>query len=714
MASPSAPLAYAELAAHSLHLVVISGRKIVAARAFPLEAKNDLAAFVAEHQLGGVARASYLGSKNYLHRSVDTESASVRQPAALATHAAKLPHGFDSTPVAVVCDAAAGTAPDPARPAPWVLAAVGGAAFAAAKEALAALGLTPADLTLAAPTHLGAVGGSLAAGETALVVIPGDDEAALVWVGAGGVQAVAGGPVGYGKIFEAVQHGLGLKFKAAAGKLFYNDNYDFSEAAPKIAAELAEALKPALEGRPAAVLHIAGLTPGQAWLVQGLGSALGLKAWAPAGAALCARYGLEAPVLALPGTAAGLVALAGSPREDAPWVRPTLDVLISRQAARPAAAAPAPTAAAATPAVPGAAVAKTPSAPAPVSAKSTAPKAGTRPPVPAPAPNPKTVAKPQVAGAPAGEIKSGGVAAPAAPAPKRNQGPIWIAGGVTLAALVVGLAAHFRSPKEGKAGAPPAPVAPASAQASAGAVSPPPPAPPPAPDPEPPAPTVSLPVPAPVTKSSVGSFDHVAGEARRFANARYQFEVSAKGFIQALATSRAEVLVESAAGIGLQGSSVGADGRRKWFNVGVVDDPGYGAEVKKGVRDGHTVFDVKVSHPRFELEQTFTCLEDRVQVAAHFKPLDLVDPRGTITAIHAVRLSPVALNPAQRMRPSPGQFAYAMKSGPLAVIFDAAKWARDGAEGKEVIMAGENGVNFYFPDSAEGGDKRLIYEILMP
>src|SRR5690606_26722401 len=150
-----------------------------------------------------------------------------------------------------------------------------------------------------------------------------------------------------------------------------------------------------------------------------------------------------------------------------------------------------------------------------------------------------------------------------------------------------------------------------------------------------------------------------------FGNDRYRLEVTEKGFIQALATPRDEVLVESAAGISLQGSYVGTDGRRKWFNVGGVDDAGYQATVKKSVRDGATVFDVKVTHPRFELEQTFRCLPDAVKVSAKFTPINLRDPRGVIAAVHSVRLSPVALIPSLRMRASADVFAYAMKAGTL-------------------------------------------------
>jgi hypothetical protein len=724
MATPTASLAYAELAPHSLHLAILSGRKVVAVRAFSLDAKADLAAFVAEHKVSGVVRAALLGAKGYLHRSAEAESGAVRQPAALQSHLAKLPHGFDGAPVAAVCDAATGAALDLARATPWVLAAVDAAAFAQAKETLGTLGIAPADFTLAAPIHLGAVAASLSGDETALVLLPGDDEASLAWVSNEGVRAVATAPLGYAKIFEAVQHGLGLKFKAAAGKLFYNENYDFADAAPKIAAELAEVLKPVLAGNSANLLHIAGLTPGQSWLTKHLAESVGLKAWMPLSSALASRLSLENEVVPLPSSAAALVTLGAAGSADAAWVQPTLETILSRPSTKPKTAAPF-----AKPAAEAAPAAAAPAAPAkavPPASKPAAAKPVLAKPVAAPAP--KAAATP--APVESVSVEDQPAARPAGAAPRKsNKGPIFIAGGVGLVAAVVGLAMHFRSPKD-------RPSAQANQPAPTEAVSPAPEATQPAaspaaPRPAPTPPSVApIPAPAPIvvtppsggqaprTTTSISSgtsaADQFANDPRKFGNDRYRLEVTDKGFIQALATSRDEVLVESAAGISLQGSYVGTDGRRKWFNVGGVDDVGYQANVRKGVRDGATIFEVKVTHPRFELEQTFHCLPDTVKVSARFTPINLRDPRGVIAAVHSVRLSPVALNPSLRMRASADSFAYAMKAGTLRVGFDNAVWARDGADGKQTIIAGENGVAFHFTENTDASRNTLNYEIALP
>ena len=227
-----------------------------------------------------------------------------------------------------------------------------------------------------------------------------------------------------------------------------------------------------------------------------------------------------------------------------------------------------------------------------------------------------------------------------------------------------------------------------------------------------PAPVAAAPTPPPAPV--IAPEDTFPAEARKFGNARYRFEVSEKGFIQALANTGDELLIESAGGISLQGSYVGSDGRRKWFNVGGVDDAGYLATVKKSVEAGITVFNVQVTHPRFELTQSFTCLPGSVKVSAKFTPINLRDPRGVIAAVLSVRLSPVTLDPSVRMRTETDRFTYTVKSGPLSVGFDNTSWARDAADGRQTIVAGENGVAFHFTDSTEPNRNTLTYEISVP
>lgn len=728
MATPSSPnLAFAEIAPHALHLVVVSGRKIVAWRAFRADAKADIAAFVAEYQLAGLVRASILGDRLYLHRSTDTEAAAIRQPAAFQNHLAKLPHGFSDAPGAVVCDTTSGLTPDAARVSPWMLTVFDPAAFATVRETLGELGLAPADITLAAPTHVGAVVGSLSGGRTAAVLIPGVDEAWLIAVSAEGVQSVSSVPFGFTQIFEAVQKGLGLKFRAAAGKLFFNDSYDFSEAAGKITEHLVVALRPEFEGKAFSALHVVGLLPGQSWLAAGLSTSLGMSVWDATGSSVAAKLGLDAAGEDIPVSAAGLLQVAAAGSKPAPWVQATVETLVAEALARPKSAAPFPAAAAVVAAAPAPApVAAAPIAPVvapvapvapapikPVAPAAALPKPASAPkPAPKPAAAPKPVVKPAAKAAPApAPVLAVAVeeSAPASssdtPAPtSKSKAPLFIAAGVGVVAAIVGLAFHFRSPSTRTA----QPVTPSVEQPTP---TPPPAGPTPTPGPAQPTPSLAqpTPLPLPTIKSVVG--DQAANDPRKFSNDRYRLEVSEKGFIQSLTTSRDEILVESAAGISLQGSYIGTDGRRKWFNVGGVDDAGYVASVRKSVREGVTIFDVTVQHPRFTMEQKFTCLPESVQVSAKFTPINLRDPRGAIAAVHSVRLAPVALNPSLRMRALPDAFLYSMKPTTLRVQFDPTNWARDGAGGLQTVIAGENGVVFHFTENTEPARNTLSYEI---
>lgn len=707
--TPNPTFAFAELAPHSIQIAVISGRRLVSLRAFSLDAKADIATFVSEQGITGSLRSSLLSGKASLQLSSTGDAQGIRKPEALLAQAKKTNPLF-TEPVAVAVDAASGILPDVSQSSPWILAAVDGPSHTEASQLLSELGLAPAELTLAAPLQLGAVAASLSPGETALVVMPGDDEAALAWVSAKGVVDVAVAPVGYAAIYDAVQAGLGLKFKAAAGKLLYNENYDFSDAAPKISEALAAGLRPVLSAKTGAnLIHFTGLTSCQTWLVESLAKALGLGVWTPPSEKLLS--GLDAKDVTVTSSAAGVLRMAAQGSGNAPWVQAPLNLVVQRVYEPTAPSASAQVAAPAKPA------GNIPARPVQAVAKPVAKAA--------------PVTKPPVRPAPAASVSAASVAvesvsihldnaasvAASATGKKSNKGPILIASAVGVVAAVVGLAMHFRSPAprpEAKNNEPAqveqaAPVAEQPRAGSGTSSSPTPPA------------ILSVPSPAPMTIPQVtpaaavaNAKDVFSAHSRRFGNDRYRFEITDKGFIQALATARDEVLVESAAGISLQGSYVGTDGRRKWFNVGGVDDAGYRATVSKSVRDGVTVFDVKVTHPRFELTQTFECLPETIKVGVKFTPINLRDPRGVIAAVHSVRLSPVALNPSLRMRPSADAFSYAMKSGTLRVGFDSSLWGRDGADGRQTIIAGENGVAFHFSDSTEAGRNILAYEIAVP
>ncbi|TAG33746.1 MAG: hypothetical protein EAZ36_00245 [Verrucomicrobia bacterium] len=649
MATPSAEnVAFVELTAHSLYIAVLKGRTLVAARAFSLDAKSDIASFVAEHQLSGSVRAAVLGPRNFLHRSSEAESGAIRQPAALQGHAGKLPHGLGGAPTAVVVDAATGAALDATRVSPWILAAVDAQAVARGRDTLAVFGLTPADVTLAATLHLGAVIGSINAGETALVIIPGDDDAQLAWVTTEGVRAVATARIGYGDIYEAVQRGLGLKFKAAAGKLFYNESYDFGDAAPKIAEPIADTLKGVLAERPADYIQIVGLIPAQNWLLAEISKVLGVKIWSTSGAAFAAKLGLSGDATALSAHSAAVVQLAAAGSADREWVQATLETLAVRHRAT---------------AVP-------------------FPSSRTASPLPAVEP----AASPSKTVAPVVPSQVTAQASPPQPAAKKS--PILAITGIAVVVLVAVFALRYLLAPEVHDEVP---VIGAPANQ----------------------PTSDVP-PAGAPPQEPSASGLVAGR-QSFENSRYRFEISETGVIENLVTAGGEALLESAAGFTLQGNYVGTDGRRKWFSVGGSDELDYKTTLRRSTNaDDVTIFDVKLTHPRFEAEYSFRCFPDSVKVTVRFSAINMRDPRGTIVAVHSVRLAPQTLDSAVRMRTLSDRFSYTTKAGLLDILFDNRVWSRDGADGKRTIIAGENGLAFHFTDAASSERGSLSYEITIP
>jgi len=707
--TPTPTLVFAELAPHALHIAIISGRKIVACQAFKPESKAEIAAFGVEHKIAGIVRASILGERIFLHLSSSNEATSIRTPVALKAHVDQLAHGFTAPPSAEVFDAATGLVPDANKNSPWLLALYDNSAFGVLSDSLGELGLAPAGTTLAAPAHLGAVAASLAAGEIAAVFIPGTDEAWLGLVTNAGVQSVVSVPLGFTQIFESVQKGLGLKFRAAAGKLFFNDTYDFGDASAKISEMLTPVLKPMLDGKGATFFHVVGLASGQIWFAHSLASALGLAPLKATGASVAERVGLDAAGADIPLGAAGLLYLMAAGSASAAWIQPTLDNLVIEARKKPEAIAPviapntstvpamgkaaAAASGPAAPVAPAKSVAK-PAAPAPAAAikPASAPK-------PAPKPAVKLVPKPMPVPVLEVAVSQTPPTASAQPARKSSKAPLFMAVGVGLVASVVGLGLYFRSPNS-----------PRAADPTPSAVATPTPAPAPAATPAPlPTPAfVATPTPVPPAAST----DLVSAESNKFANNVYKFSISPKGFIKSLSTARDEVLIDSAGGISLQGSYAGSDGRKKWFNIGGVDDVSYVSTVNKTVRDGATVFDVLIRHPRFNLDQSFACLPNSIKVTAKFTPINLRDPRGAVVGVNSLRLDPASVNPSLRMRSMDNQFIYSMRSSILTIAYDAASWSRDGVGGLQSIVAGENGLSFHFTSSSEPSNNLLNYEIL--
>ncbi|MEO7798147.1 MAG: PEGA domain-containing protein, partial [Opitutaceae bacterium] len=182
---------------------------------------------------------------------------------------------------------------------PWLLAATSTAAHSQALASLAELQLKPARTAAASLHATTALIATLKARNTDAAVLCLDlgamDSHALL-VTRRGIEAAGSAAISLDAIAQAVQAELGLKFKGSAGKLFFNDLYDFSEAGSKIAARLAPAIKTSLAslgGGPPTELYCAGLPAKQQWLAHTLAAELALTPCTPDLKAWCSSIGIS-------------------------------------------------------------------------------------------------------------------------------------------------------------------------------------------------------------------------------------------------------------------------------------------------------------------------------------------------------------------------------------------------------------------------------------
>lgn len=285
----------------------------------------------------------------FAHRANDDEAKSLRSAEVIAAHAAT--RNFNVAPpfVTTVCGVEEGRPVAAQGQAKWLLVGAGETSIKEAITYLAGFNVKPSLVSPAVTGHLGAVTTAVQAeanGGPVVVWDLGETHSWLFLVGARGVIAAQPSPVGTAQVFEAIQSELGLRFRAAAGKLFVNTSFDFSEAGPKIGVRLASALQPALGGLPEkpVSLHCLGVPGTSAWLARDVAGALGLKAWQPDVLSLGRLLGFElAPNQSshIASTAAGLLhwaaGLAGKTNVWHPeWP------LLGGSAAAPRSAAPAP------------------------------------------------------------------------------------------------------------------------------------------------------------------------------------------------------------------------------------------------------------------------------------------------------------------------------------------------------------------------------------
>ncbi|MDE3084220.1 MAG: PEGA domain-containing protein, partial [Verrucomicrobiota bacterium] len=316
--------------------------------------------------------------------------------------------------------------------APWLLAGAAKESYAQSLATLEELKLKPLRVSPATLSAAGAVASALKVkgGGPVLLLEFGEVSAHLLLIGSDGVQAVRATAVTMDKVAEAVQAELGLKFKGSAGKLFFNEFYDFSETGPKIAARIAQELSAdvgALGHAPSA-FACAGLPAKQSWFANNLATALklaplgpDLKAWSSQ-----AGFAFASPEIESNASPAwlGFLHLIGSYQSATPeksawqpdWTRkaPAPAAMPAAPAAKPATPPPAPMARPITPAP----TAK-PSTPTPPARPAIPPAPGARPftPTPPSGVKPTTPFTPAKPGTPVPPAR------PAAPTPTKPITP---------------------------------------------------------------------------------------------------------------------------------------------------------------------------------------------------------------------------------------------------------------------------------------------------
>ena len=265
-----------------------------------------------------------------------------------------------------------------------------------------------------------------------------------------GVVAARSSTLTMDVVAEAIREELGLRFKGAAAKLFFNDQYDFTEIGPKIGAKLAARLKPelaTLPGGSSALFFCAGLPAQQKWFGDVLAGSIGCgrpdldvrKHFTEAGF----TFASDTPQLS-PAWLGLLQAIRGSTQTSAAWIaewrHPSAQVSTPAPEAKPAAPVAAPPAPVVTPAAvlpappvaaaavkpqPASAPVKTPASPAAAAETSalTAKPKPAQPPAPAPVAA-RPVEKPAPPKAPAAPAPAPAVAKPTPPPPAARPAPV--------------------------------------------------------------------------------------------------------------------------------------------------------------------------------------------------------------------------------------------------------------------------------------------------
>ncbi len=723
MATPSSPRLLVELAPHSVQLLAVNASGQITGYGECAPESGAVAAALA--QIGATAASSEVKaliapSPSFVLRASADEAASIRTTKSLLARAETAAQVGADGCKAVAFDGATGARVDTVGSSAWIIAGCASAQLDDVTARLDSLGLSAASRNLALPARIGAVALTLQdLPESTRVLIwqIAETDAQVACVSAAGCEAVASIPVGFAQLFDAVQAGLGLRFRAAATKLFFNASYDFSDAAGPIAERLAAVLRPSIAalGVVPTTLHVAGLPCGQAWLPKALASALELELLAPDLSSFCAQRNVTGPAIdsGLPVSALGLLLHASQlTATEAPWTPGWLDeaaVVVTAPAPKSAPAAASPP------------VKKTSSAPAPAAIPPTskpvtvnvaagAPLKPTASPKSVAAVKPVAALAPKAA-APTPEVTPRApVRAPVAKSAKAAQ-PVPVAEIAEVAEASEAPAVTVTVPPKKKPVALLAAVAAVVVLGGLGAVlftrggG---------------AKTEVVPAVATISAEALKLQEHKnalflteeMASPRSFRNSKYSLEVSDRGYLRKLTDSSKRVLIDELGWIELQGTFSGTG---KPFTAGTMADSDFTPSVTKAVREGKVVFEISGTHARFSLKTLVTCLPSSVKVETVFTPIQMTEYRGPLSLEYSVKMNRSSLALGQRGTLTPGKASFATQAGAVELQYDPAVWGPVGEVNKQTVTLGGNRVLFNFAGASTEPRKNVLnVELVLP
>jgi TonB family protein len=250
--------------------------------------------------------SSFLPSASW-HIVTEEQVRAVGGDATLGALAHTLPHGFAGNTVVAGCTAGKGAPVETGGENRWLVAVAPSEGLDKVMTLAERCKLRPNPIGPGALDHIGAISRllSVTGQESVALWELGLERSHLFLVSAAGVEAVVPCEIKLSDIWEAIRVELNLKYQLAAARLFYGDLFDFSDAAPRIAGQLAPALTAALDALPTKgekpAFACAGLTPTQNWLVNHVAAALGTTNWQPDPETALSELGLHVAGDLLPG-----------------------------------------------------------------------------------------------------------------------------------------------------------------------------------------------------------------------------------------------------------------------------------------------------------------------------------------------------------------------------------------------------------------------------